>query len=293
MEYSIEKVRQFTGDLSYVFDIVRLVDPINCKIISFNNQGEVIFDEHKCYQVWNKNTRCENCISVKAFNSNKRLTKFEFVYKEIYHVISKPIQIKTFGNSDYPLVIEMVNKITDEVLFEAFGKDEFINKIIIQEKKVYEDSLTKVYNRRYFDERIFCHNSRCNLEGEVVFIMADLKNFKGINDTYGHHIGDLVLVQSAQTMKDCIRSCDSVIRMGGDEFLIILKNCKYKMAEKIVSSIKEKMANDVVYDEKLGKYAVGNFGISHSASFKCTDEDIDSMISEADKNMYLDKSQRK
>jgi len=289
MEYSVEKVRQFMGDLSYVFDIVRLVDPINYKIISFNNQGEEVFDEYKCYQIWNKDNRCENCISFKAFDLNRRLTKFEFVNKEIYHIISKPIQIKTNG-SIYYLAMELVNKITDEVLFEAFGKDELINKIIIHEKKIYEDSLTKVYNRRYFDEKIFCHNSRCDLEGEVVFIMADLKNFKEINDTYGHHIGDLALLLSAQAMKSSIRSCDSVIRIGGDEFLIIIKNCSYRIAEKIISSIKEKMEISAVYDEENNKHAVCNFGISHSLRFRCTEEDIERMMAEADKNMYLDKS---
>ena len=80
---------------------------------------------------------------------------------------------------------------------------------------LYIDSLTRVYNRRYYDEHFQDVN---NIQAMVVI---DVDNFKQINDTYGHDVGDIVLQNIAQTILSCVRKTDAVIRYGGDEFVII------------------------------------------------------------------------
>ena len=136
IEYYFENALKIVEDLSDIFDVARIVDPVECKIINLiKENGKVNFDEYMCYQVWNKGERCKNCISIQAHYLNKRMTKFEFVNDDVYHVIAKPIKLSLPGDNDFEFVLEMVNKVTDEILFEAFGKSEFIDKITAYEKR--------------------------------------------------------------------------------------------------------------------------------------------------------------
>ena len=80
---------------------------------------------------------------------------------------------------------------------------------------LYTDSLTEVYNRRYYDEQF---RDSDDIEAVVVI---DVDSFKHINDHYGHHAGDIVLRRIAKTVSSCVRKTDAVIRYGGDEFVII------------------------------------------------------------------------
>lgn len=94
-----------------------------------------------------------------------------------------------------------------------------INSYDSQQQKIknllYVDSLTEVFNRRYFDEKIQ------NAENIQAVAMIDVDNFKTVNDTYGHAVGDIVLHSIAQALLSTVRKSDAVIRYGGDEFAIV------------------------------------------------------------------------
>ncbi|MBP5448561.1 MAG: diguanylate cyclase [Spirochaetales bacterium] len=113
--------------LNKIFDIVRIVDPQLMEVIVINNNGSVFTEKFKCHKVWNKNDRCENCISLKACQSRAKLEKFEFIGNDVYHVTVKPIDID--GNT---YALEIVSHVEDNVLINAFGKENFaamVNKI--------------------------------------------------------------------------------------------------------------------------------------------------------------------
>ena len=93
-------------------------------------------------------------------------------------------------------------------------------------KLLYTDSLTGVYNRRYYDDYIQ------NAEDIQTAVMIDVDNFKYINDNYGHDAGDMVLHSIAQTILSCVRKTDAVIRYGGDEFAVIFYQIPKKAFEK-------------------------------------------------------------
>jgi diguanylate cyclase (GGDEF)-like protein len=87
------------------------------------------------------------------------------------------------------------------------------------------DGLTGLPNRRLLMDRLhqaFASSSRSSREGALLFI--DLDNFKDINDTLGHDIGDLLLQQTAQRLESCLREVDTVARLGGDEFVVMLED---------------------------------------------------------------------
>lgn len=104
--------------------------------------------------------------------------------------------------------------------------------------------LTKLPNRLLLKERLQHAIVRSRREKHYSALMFfDLDNFKSLNDTYGHSVGDVLLHQVAQRVKECIREIDTVARFGGDEFVVILsslhntkeasKHYAYSIAEKI------------------------------------------------------------
>ncbi len=140
----------------------------------------------------------------------------------------------------------------------------------------FTDSLTELYNRRYLDQFIEGQIKAIDRESEelaeqpnqdlehynqsvLFFMMIDLDGFKAINDTFGHAAGDLALLQVRDELLDCTRASDTVIRWGGDEFLIIghTKNISgiANFAERVRLSVKERV------------YRVGN---GHTAHMSCS-----------------------
>lgn len=85
----------------------------------------------------------------------------------------------------------------------------------MRNRQVYTDSLTKVFNRRYCDDRLR------RLSGEYALAMIDIDNLKQINDRFGHPAGDTAIYHTAQAIRAILRSQDELVRYGGDEFLLL------------------------------------------------------------------------
>jgi diguanylate cyclase (GGDEF)-like protein/PAS domain S-box-containing protein len=139
-------------------------------------------------------------------------------------------------------VTNYVSTLTDITM-----KSEAAEKI---KQLAFYDSLTDLPNRRLLTDRLhqaFASSARSGREGALLFI--DLDNFKDINDTLGHDIGDLLLQQTAQRLASCIRESDTVARMGGDEFVVMLEDLSTEeiesatqaktVAEKILAALNQ------------------------------------------------------
>lgn len=95
-----------------------------------------------------------------------------------------------------------------------------------------KDGLTGLANRRVFDERIDSILGSAERNGyKVTLACMDLDKFKNINDTFGHMVGDLVLQEVARTMERMVRNCDLLVRMGGDEFMLVMSNTNLDQAQ--------------------------------------------------------------
>ena len=115
--------------------------------------------------------------------------------------------------------------------------------------------------------------------------MADLKKFKEINDTMGHEVGDHILRQTASVFKKNISDQDSIIRLGGDEFIIVLVNySEQEVSDKIELLCREVRKIDI--DRKEQRYVEVDLGYSYTESFIASKECIDDMLKQADRAMY-------
>jgi len=148
-------------------------------------------------------------------------------------------------------------------------KDTFLSRKQRQLELLYIDSLTNVYNRRYYDEHFQ------GAEDIQAMVVIDVDNFKQINDKYGHDVGDVVLRSIAQTVLSCVRKKDAVIRYGGDEFVIIFYNIPADIFEKKLERIRHSVDILVVDDRPEIHMAVsigGAYGMGKTKElFKVAD----------------------
>jgi len=107
------------------------------------------------------------------------------------------------------------------------------------------DQLTGLYNRRYFEvhlQKLLEKNNESNKA--LSLLMFDIDNFKSVNDTYGHNVGDEILVTFAKRLKDSLRSFDLVARLGGEEFVVILPEVSTERAHMIAERLRRLIADE-------------------------------------------------
>lgn len=135
--------------------------------------------------------------------------------------------------------------------YEKFGANSFKVSILDKQNHTdtsssgYKDPLTQLPNRRAFQRELETAVKRSSRAGSTVALAyIDLDHFKPINDTYGHHVGDAVLIAVALRLIAAVRICDSVARIGGDEFVALIEEIKsdediIPIVERVVNAIKE------------------------------------------------------
>jgi diguanylate cyclase (GGDEF)-like protein len=99
----------------------------------------------------------------------------------------------------------------------------------------YHDPLTDVFNRRYYNESIIQYDSIENFP--LCLMLADIDSLKTVNDAFGHHAGDQMLIEVADALKSVVDHKGFVARIGGDEFVVLIKNTNHEMAENIIQEI--------------------------------------------------------
>lgn len=150
------------------------------------------------------------------------------------------------------------------------------------------DRLTGLYNRLQFEKTIRQKTTEAlQNKQSIALLFLDLDNFKTINDTLGHHMGDMLLRQVATRLKSCLRMNDFIARIGGDEFAVILNNIENP---KIVSDISQKIIYIIDQPYKLGGVNV-SIGVSIGiAYYPSNDTNPESLVINADVAMYYAKS---
>jgi diguanylate cyclase (GGDEF)-like protein/PAS domain S-box-containing protein len=117
--------------------------------------------------------------------------------------------------------------------YRGVGRDITARKVAEEkiEKLAFYDVLTGLPNRRLLVDRLQHALASVDREGGGALLFLDLDNFKDLNDTHGHDVGDLLLQQVARRLQECVRGADTVARFGGDEFVVMLQGLAHAPAE--------------------------------------------------------------
>ena len=162
----------------------------------------------------------------------------------------------------------------------------------------FHDTLTRLANRRLMLEHLdqaMSASKRSHHHGALLFL--DLDNFKSLNDTHGHSVGDLLLIEVAERLKACVREADTVARFGGDEFVVLLCELDTQPAEAseqaiaVAEKIRIRLSDLYVLQAAPSGPATGTIEHQCTASigvaiFRGRDESQSSVIDRADAAMY-------
>ena len=157
----------------------------------------------------------------------------------------------------------------------------------------YYDSLTGLPNRRLLLDRLnqaLVTSARGKGEGAVLFL--DLDHFKTLNDTLGHDVGDMLLQQVAGRLTSCVREGDTVARIGGDEFVIMLEGLSQSLFEAAAQAeaVCEKILNALNKPYQLGTYEYHTTTSIGATLFNGHELEIDELLKQADIAMYQSKT---
>ena len=261
-------------ELSKVFDVVRLLDEETLETGNIKDKTDIEGFPCKCYSFWKKRNNCKNCTSRDAFRKKNEQLKLEYLDSNIYQVISKYVEI-----DGKPYVMELINVMNSDAVMDEDGRNELIKQLSGYNRELYTDALTGIYNRRYYEERI--RNS--NMSAGVA--MIDLDDFKIYNDTFGHDAGDLVLTTVVGIIKDNIRRTDMLIRMGGDEFLLVMPDIGEQAFADKLNQIQEK-----VHSSKVPGYSQLRISVSIGGVLSGLGNTVEQAIRKADQFMYQAKT---
>lgn len=193
---------------------------------------------------------------------------------------------------------QKLSKTTDKAINAIKNKDESkLNEVLTEtqslrnevkklKEAVYKDDLTQTFNRKWLYDNLLKKDKKV-FKKSGLLTMLDLNYFKKINDTYGHVIGDKVLIFIANQLKKTKRD---IVRYGGDEFIVMFPSSITKIsAISILNDLREDILNKSLKAKDASFKISFSFGVSEFSK----NDTLESIIIKADKNMYTDKQKIK
>ena len=183
----------------------------------------------------------------------------------------------------------------DDYLAKPFHPEELLARVRVGERilalqsdlrvQATRDHLTGLFNRGTVIEIAQRELAQAEREGEsAAVILADIDNFKRVNDTHGHQIGDAVLCEVARRLSARIRAADVLGRYGGEEFLILLPACDASRAREIAERLRSVIADEPVDTASGAVWMTMSFGIALAQAGKHAD--WDAVVRAADDALY-------
>ena len=270
--YTKEEATAFVKSLRQVSEFVRILSKDE---IEGKHPLTADFKQSYCYRALKKDSACENCISKIVLENKSDSTKIEFINGQCYQFFAQYIIVEGVECS-----IETAVKINEKVLVDSIGYKEIVEKYSATYASMYTDPLTGVYNRAYYEK------VEKNVNTPAGIAVIDIDDFKLCNDIYGHKAGDVALQTVTQIIRNNIRSNDKIIRIGGDEILLILDGIQEESFERKLERIRSQ-----VRMARVKGYNKLQLSISIGAVVSMT-ETREVSVTKADRLMYIAKSSK-
>ena len=193
-------------------------------------------------------------------------------------LIFKPVKLNE-------LLLRIIRVLRERSLLDQ--RDKMIEQL---QRLTIEDPLTGLYNSRHLFDQLEKELNRAKRYLHPLSLMfIDIDNFKSVNDTYGHMMGDKVLSLIANRLKDCLRSNDTAYRFAGDEYTIILPETTLPEAKFVADRVLTKFSNDslIINDKEISKISL-SIGITEYQ----INEGIEQLLHRADVTMYEAKQRK-
>ena len=261
---TLEEVKRLADGFRKLYDDARVFGVKDGrKVRADDTAGE-------CYACLRNGYPCRKCVAASALDEKREKCKIESFGRDIALITAQYMEIE-----GQPYVLETVQLLPDGSIMEPDEGEYLLAKMTGYNTKLYHDALTGVYNRRYYED------IARNMSGPSGVAIMDLDDFKVHNDTYGHHGGDIALEVVADVVKGNIRKCDSLIRFGGDEFLLILANMPEKTLKKKLEKIRDQVHAAVIHECPHLRVSVSVGGVVQGEH-----ETMDSAVRRADRLLY-------
>lgn len=270
--YTKEEAAAFVESLRQLSGFVRILSKDE---IEGKHPLTADFKQNYCYRALKKDSPCENCISKIVMENKSDSTKIEFINGQCYQFFARYIIVEGVECS-----IETAVKINEKVLVDSIGYKELVEKYSATYASMYTDPLTGVYNRAYYEK------VEKNVNTPAGIAVIDVDDFKLCNDIYGHKAGDVALQTVTQIIRNNIRSNDKIIRIGGDEILLILDGIQEESFERKLERIRSQ-----VRMARVKGYNKLQLSISIGAVVSMT-ETREVSVAKADRLMYIAKSSK-
>jgi diguanylate cyclase (GGDEF)-like protein len=279
--------RSITMVLDSLDALVYVSDMDTNEILYINRYGREIWGDAKGKTCWKVLQSGQNAPC--AFCTNNRLLDAEGRPKDVY-VWEFQNTVNRHWYQCRDQAIRWVNgrlvrmEIATDITDRKYAEEELRTAKEQAEALARTDMLTDLNNRRAFFEigtQLLSQSMRFNHPLSV--IMLDVDNFKHINDTYGHSIGDSVLLSLAQILRNMVREVDVVGRIGGEEFALILPETDISNAATFAERLRTSIANTSLGSAKGEIKMTASFGIASNAN---SDISLDNLISKADEALY-------
>ncbi len=286
--YSFPELLKEVETLRQTFNIIRLVSPEECQSYHIGESGIVC--NGYCGLLWNHTGECENCAPREVIATRGCNSRLENAGNRTYIVISKYVQM-----DGRPFTLELVMELT---CMAWLGEQEYaldqIRRLQEENSRLLRDPLTNCYSRHYMDT-LFQHFL---LEGqnnrlELCVALVDLDEFKDINDTYGHTIGDEVLKSCAHFWMKYfdVRKHSFITRYGGDEFIITALAGNYEEFCQHIKALDRSMRKSILLDSGQNIPFSFTVGCAHIGELEAQNipPSCAALVSLADKRMYAGK----
>ncbi len=261
-QITLDDLLKNIGFIKRLYDVVRIVDPIKNQVLDYKDSNLLPLTS-KCYDGWERNEICEDCISRSALKHNEVYAKIEYLGEKVYMILAMPILLK--GKR---VILELLRDITKErILFDSVDstKENAYNLLRNRNINIIKDGLTNIFNNRYINERLPYDILNSYIKDEYLSIlMIDIDNFKDINEELGHNCGNILLMEFAELLeKSILRYNGWVARYTADTFIAVLIDSPfeeaYKWAEDFRSFIENynfscKKGKDVQKTTSIGLY---------------------------------------
>lgn len=280
-------LRESQLPLSALFDFYRLVDVDTYEVMEYSDDCTRVVDTHQtCHHVWGDGGPCANCTSRACVRRAEPIVKLMSLdEKQFLLIYSVPVTV-----DGKPFALELIKDVSSSLVVPSNEKSdnlEIVDMIRQFNHVAVRDSFTHLYNKTYTLNKlqdIIEASEKSGAEPELELVMLDIDLFKNINDTYGHTIGDDILLLFAKELGVLAVKFEGgwAVRYGGDEFLLIAPHGFQSHGEEMVLKSLESFSADVQKNVK----DVSGVSVSYGRAKLQAGDTPRSLIDRADAEMY-------